>query len=141
MVPFWSQNRLIPCLLTISHLSGGDLFITSLGQKDKRLAPKGGVEKPGSRVVHYRVLVGSFPYRGSQNLVSPAAGVFVRRPVFDDSYTLGALFGSPVPDRCRAEGSILVPVWSQFGPSLVPTARTNGGNCPNERRDGGNCPN
>ena len=39
LVLFWSQNRLIPCLLTISHLSGGDLFITSLGQKDKRLAP------------------------------------------------------------------------------------------------------
>ena len=36
--PFWSQNRLIPCLLTTSHLSGGDLFITSLGTKDKRPA-------------------------------------------------------------------------------------------------------
>ena len=38
MPPFWSQNRLIPCLLTTSHLSGGDLFITSLGTKDKRPA-------------------------------------------------------------------------------------------------------
>ena len=39
--------------------------------------------------------------RGSQNLVPPGAGLDVRKPVFDDSYTLGALFGCPVPDRCR----------------------------------------
>ena len=99
-------------------------------------------------MVHYRVLVGYFREspRGSQNLVAPAAGASCRRlvpaPVCDDSYTLSALFGSPVPDRCRTRagsqfglilvslsfwfpvrsqfGPNLVPVWSQFGPSLVP---------------------
>ena len=39
--------------------------------------------------------------RGSQNLVSPGARTFVPGPVCDDTYTLSALFGSPVPDRCR----------------------------------------
>ena len=38
--------------------------------------------------------------RGSQNLVASGAGGSVSKPVFDDSYTLLALFGSPVPHRC-----------------------------------------
>ena len=43
MPPFWSQNQLIPCLLTIARLSGGDLFITNLAQRDKRLAATSGL--------------------------------------------------------------------------------------------------
>ena len=73
-----------------------------------------------------------FP-RGSQNLVAPGAGLDGRKPVFDDIHTIGALFGYPVPDRCRSGagsqfGLILVPfcspvcspVWSQFSSNLVP---------------------